>query len=377
MAGSKEILKETPVDHSANKEFANPKSKGAIFIDLFFNFVLVLSICFIGYMVYEQDKAVGVLFDQQNALNGQRNEAGERINQLQTLVRNLETSLTQTRQESSNFIQEQAAAISRLENELVSTRLRITTNNPGASQEWLLAEAASLLRLAQQHLVVNQSIRTAQALFIAADDVLKQIDDPAIFSVREILAGELASIRAISEVDVQEIYLNLGAVAEQALTLQMDNDLATQIESGDRVNFSDNNVEQDDSGMLSAFFNKIRQTLDDYFVVRRRDVPIQPLMTPGQEAALAQTIQLQIEQGRTALLKGEQEVYASSLGKASQNIDRFLVGDEAVKEALLTTLGDLSRRRVVSEAPPLNRSRAALEEILSIRTLPAQQAGQQ
>jgi uroporphyrin-III C-methyltransferase len=377
MAGSKEILKETPVDNSSNKESANPKSKGAIFIDLFFNFVLVLSICFIGYMVYEQDKAVGVLFDQQNALNGQRNEAGERINQLQTSVRNLETSLTQIRQESSNFIQEQAAAISRLENELVSTRLRITTNNPGASQEWLLAEAASLLRLAQQHLVLNQSIRTAQALFIAADDVLKQIDDPAIFSVREILAGELASIRAIAEVDVQEIYLSLGAVAEQALTLQMNNDLATQIESGDRVNFSDNTVEQEDSGMLSAFFNKIRQTLDDYFVVRRRDVPIQPLMTPGQEAALAQTIQLQIEQGRTALLKGEQEVYASSLGKASQNIDRFLVGDQAVKAALLTTLEDLGRRRVVSEAPPLNRSRAALEEILSTRTLPVQQAGQQ
>ena len=225
--------------------------------------------------------------------------------------------------------------------------------------------------------MVNQSIRTAQALFIAADDVLKQIDDPAIFSVREILAGELASIRAIPEVDVQEIYLSLGAVAEQALTLQMNNDLATQIENSERVNFSGNTVAQEDGGMLSAFFNRISQTLDDYFVVRRRDVPIQPLMTPGQEAALAQTIQLQIEQGRTALLKGEQEVYVSSLGKASQNIDSFLVGDEAVKAALLTTLEDLSRRRVVSEAPPLNRSRAALEQILSTRTLPAQQAGQQ
>jgi uroporphyrin-3 C-methyltransferase len=377
MAGSKETLKETPIDNSASKESENPKSKGTIFIDLFFNLIIVLSICFIGYMIYQQDVAVSALSEQQNTINGQRNEAGERINQLQTSVRNLETSLAQTRQESSNFIQEQAVAISRLENELVSTRLRITTNNPGASQEWLLAEAASLLRLAQQHLVVNQSIRTAQALFIAADDVLKQIDDPAIFSVREILAGELASIRAIPEVDVQEIYLSLGAVAEQTLTLQMNNDLATQIENGERVNFSGNTVEQEDSGMLSAFFNRISQTLDDYFVVRRRDVPIQPLMTPGQEAALAQTIQLQIEQGRTALLKSEQEVYVSSLGKASQNIDRFLVGDEAVKAALLTTLDDLSRRRVVSEAPPLNRSRAALEQILSTQTLPAQQAGQQ
>ena len=63
--------------------------------------------------------------------------------------------------------------------------------------------------------------------------------------------------------------------------------------------------------------------------------------------------------------------------RVSELQDRFLVGDETVKTALLTTLEDLSRRRVVSEAPPLNRSRAALEQILSTRTLPAQQAGQQ
>jgi uncharacterized protein HemX len=86
---------------------------------------------------------------------------------------------------------------------------------------------------------------------------------------------------------------------------------------------------------------------------------------------------VQIEQGRTALLKGEQEIYASSLGKASQNIEQFLVGDEAVKASLLSTLEDLRRRRVVTETPPLNRSRAALEQILSTPPLPQQQAGQQ
>ena len=372
----KETLKETPKENSAGNYSALPKNKATVFIDLLFNMLLVLSIFFIGYMVYEQDKAIDVLFDQQNAFNGKRNEAGELINQLQSSVLDLESSLVQTQQDSSNLIQEQAAAINRLENELVSTRLRITSNNSGASQEWLLAEATSLLRLAQQYLVVNQNIRTVQALFISADDVLSQIDDPPIFSVREILAGELASIRAIVEVDIQEIYLSLGAIAEQVLTLQMKNDLVAQIENGEQVNLSSNESVQEEVGMLASFLNRAGQTLDGYFVVRRRDMPIQPLMTLGQEAALAQTIQLQIEQGRTALLKGEQEVYASSLSKASQNIERFLAGDEAVKASLLSTLEDLGRRRVVTEAPPLNRSRAALEQILSNPSPPQQQAGQ-
>ncbi len=360
--------KQAPGEKPARAE----KSRAGSFINMFFYLVLVGSLGYTGYMVYEQDKAVNVLFEQYNGLVQARNGNTNLLNTLQesqgTLQQNqsaLQNSLASVRQEAAELVAAQAAEIQALQNELVSTRLRINESNPGASQEWLLAEAASLLRLARQHLVVTRNVRTAQALYIAADDVLKQIDDPAIFAVRETLAGELAAIRAVTEVDVSSMYLQLGAVADQVNSLAVTNDLATQIAQGESVSLA--TEEASGEGMISRFFTRVRNSLNNYFVVRRRDVPIQPLMTPGQEAALMQTIRLQIEQGRTALLKGEQAIYSASLEQARNNIEAYLAGDEGVRNSVLQTLDNLRARRIVTEVPPLNRSLQALDQILSTR----------
>lgn len=347
---------------------------GGIF-SLFLHIILLAAVGILGYLMYEQDKAVKVLFEQQNSLSSQRNSTGEQVSQLQASLQSLENQLqdqlAETQQASATLtrnliqesMQEQDANIERLQNELISTRLRINTNNPGASQQWLLAEAASLLRLAQQQMVVARNIRTAQALFIAADDVLKQIDDPAIFSVREILAGELAAIRGVSEAPVQDIYLQLGAIAQQMESLQVNNDLQQQVATGERVALF-NNESIEEPGLLSQFFSKLGNVVNRFLVVRRRDTPLDALMTPGQEAALMQTIRLQLEQGRTALLKGEQEIYSASLLQARKNIADYLSGEAALKNSILSSLDTLIERRIVTEVPPLIRTRSALDQII-------------
>ena len=87
-------------------------------------------------------------------------------------------------------------------------------------------------------------------------------------------------------------------------------------------------------------------------------------MTPGQEAALLQTVRLQIEQGRTALLKQEQEIYSGSLAQARSTINQYLDGESALKASILSTLDELVSRRIVTESPSLIRTRRALELIL-------------
>ena len=377
------IANEKVADKGAMKDKKNSSSSSvrstvSDIFKLLFYFILLAGIAGMGYQVYEQDRAVRVLFEQQNNFNTQRNDAGAEITRLQSTVQtltnamaDLENRIVVARQQTSAQIQtqveelaeQQKAEIDRLQNELVSTRLRISSSNPGASQQWLLAEASSLLRLAQQQLILARSVRTAQALFIAADDVLKQIDDPAIFSVREILAGELAAIRAVPEVDSQDIYLQLGAVSNQLAGLQVSNDLAKQLGDGARVTIF-NESENAESGVLSGIFTSMKNLLNRFLVVRRRDEPIQALMTPGQEAALLQTVCLQIEQGRTALLKQEQEIYSGSLAQARSTINQYLDGESALKARILSTLDELVSRRIVTESPSLVRTRRALEQIL-------------
>ena len=364
-------------------------SKAGGIFSLFLNIILLAAIVVLAYFMYEQDKAVKVLFEQQNSLSSQRNTTGAQVSQLQSSLQSLESQLqnqlAETQQASASLtrdliqqsMQGQDADIERLQNELISTRLRINSNNPGASQQWLLAEAASLLRLAQQQMVVARNIRTAQALFIAADDVLKQIDDPAIFSVREVLAGELAAIRGVSEAPIQDIYLQLGAISEQLESLQVNNDLEQQVAEGERVALF-NNERIEEPGLLSQFFSSLGSVVNRFLVVRRRDTPLGALMTPGQEAALLQTVRLQLEQGRIALLKGEQEIYSASLLQARNNIADYLSGEASLKTSILSSLDTLIQLRIVTEVPPLIRTRSALDQIIlagelvSERTQPLQ-----
>ena len=364
-------------------------SKAGGIFSLFLNIILLAAIGVLAYFMYEQDKAVKVLFEQQNSLSSQRNNTGAQVSQLQSSLQSLESQLqnqlAETQQASASLtrdliqqsMQGQDADIERLQNELISTRLRINSNNPGASQQWLLAEAASLLRLAQQQMVVARNIRTAQALFIAADDVLKQIDDPAIFSVREVLAGELAAIRGVSEAPIQDIYLQLGAISEQLESLQVNNDLEQQVAEGERVALF-NNERIEEPGLLSQFFSSLGSVVNRFLVVRRRDTPLGALMTPGQEAALLQTVRLQLEQGRIALLKGEQEIYSASLLQARNNIADYLSGEASLKTSILSSLDTLIQLRIVTEVPPLIRTRSALDQIIlagemvSERTQPLQ-----
>ena len=342
----------------------NGRNKIAVAVDMFFNLILLGSIVFIGYMLYEQDKAMNILFGQQNEFAGQRSNNDARFAAQQTALEDLQATIAGARLEAAELVAVQAAEIERLNNELASMRLRINSSSAGASQAFLLAEAASMLRLARQHLVLARDIRTTQALYIAADDVLRRIEDPAIYAVREMLAGELASIRAVAEVDVSSMYLQLGAVAEQVSSLRVTNDLEAQIAAGEQVPLSADET-RGEGNWLGRFFSRIRNTFSNYFVVRRRDVPIQPLMTPGQESALMQTIRLQIEQGRTALLRGEQEIYTASLAQARDNIAAYLAGPGNTRDSILAALDNLRTRRIVTEVPPLNRALPALEQLLS------------
>ena len=115
------------------KKPAAGKGRAATIVDVLYNLILLGSIGFIGYLVYEQDKAVGALFDQQNAFAGQRNEAfsnyDARISELQSTIGELLSAVTAARQEAADLVADQAAEIGRLQNELVSTRLRISTSS--------------------------------------------------------------------------------------------------------------------------------------------------------------------------------------------------------------------------------------------------------
>ncbi len=88
-------------------------------------------------------------------------------------------------------------------------------------RDWLHAEAAYLLRLANQRLQLEGDVDGAAALLRTADARLVDADNPALTSVRREIASELAALDAVPRVDRTGIYLALNAQQERISGLRL------------------------------------------------------------------------------------------------------------------------------------------------------------
>jgi len=253
----------------------------------------------------------------------------------------------------TRLIKAREAAVSQLQDEL--GRFSASDRN-----SWLLAEAAHLLRLANQRLVMARDPAASLALLQGADDVLREIDDPTLHDVRAAIAANMAALRAVPKVDVEGLYLRLSALIEQAGQLVIF-DMPRQ---PDRARPA---PAEEWRGRLHQGYEAALARLSEYLVIRRRDVPMQALMDPQWEGLVRQNLRMLLEQAQVALLSGNQALYAASLERAQHWVGQFLQSDTAAATALSAELTQMAGQTVVQTLPDISRSLRAMEAAMNQR----------
>jgi uroporphyrin-3 C-methyltransferase len=312
-----------------------------------------------------------------SVLELQRREAGlvERVAELEGIARQKDSNLAQV---ADNWQAQLKAGLGKLQDELVGEAARQAQALQGVEtllaeqraelarfsaadrESWLLAEAEYLLRLANQRLIMAGDTVAAQALLSSADDILRELDDVGLHDVRGAVAADLAAVRAVPRVDVEGIYLRLGALVEQA-----DNLVIFQMpEQEARLRAE---PAQNWQGRLQQGYEHALAKLSDYIIIRRRDVPMQALMDPQWEGLVRQNMRMLLEQAQVALLSGNQDLYRASLERAQHWVAEFFESDEAAARAMareITQLGDLN---VAVALPDISRSLRALDAAIEQR----------
>jgi uroporphyrin-3 C-methyltransferase len=105
----------------------------------------------------------------------------------------------------------QRAQLDNLNRELAFLRTQMNDGGAAAGSMLRFSEVGALLNLAQERLLSAQDTRGAIGLMQNADAVLRRINDPAVFTVREALAQDLAALQAVDVIDVNGLYARLGA----------------------------------------------------------------------------------------------------------------------------------------------------------------------
>jgi uroporphyrin-III C-methyltransferase len=278
--------------------------------------------------------------------------------------KNLEQRLQAGLQEQIKPLQARAsgqdAQLQQLEAALIVQRDEIARFGATDRQDWLLAEAEYLLRLANQRLIMAGDVVAAKALLNSADSILLELQDVGLHSARAAVAADLAALRAVPQVDVEGTYLQLAALIGQVEQLAI-------FELPDAIAVVEAAPEDDWQTRLQRGYEEALHKLSDYIVIRRRDVPYEALMEPAWEGLVRQNLRMLLEQAQVALLSGNQVLFQESLERAGHWVQQFFEVDESGARALAEDMARLQDKTVAVELPDISNSLHELDRALERR----------
>jgi uncharacterized protein HemX len=253
--------------------------------------------------------------------------------------------------------------LSQLQGEQQALSQRLESVLGASRQDWRVAEAEHLLRLASLRLSALQDINSAKALVQAADEIFYEQDDPAAFAAREQLAQSLVALRSTLNPDRTGLFMQLGALREQVIQL---NALAPNFsgEGGvlrELANEGDGVVEQ-------QWWQRGLQVLSEYFRIDfSADNNIRPLLAGQDLSRVRLALSLALEQAQWAALHGQTGVYQQALQQAREVLDAHFDVDNPNSRALRARIDELAEQPIAVTPPDLTPALNAVQAYMQAK----------
>ena len=220
----------------------------------------------------------------------------------------------------------------------------------GASrEEWRLAEAEHLLRMAMLQLSAMQDVKSAEMLVAEADLILQKQDDPSAYAARQKLLEGLEALRSLPQLDRTGLFLQLGALRGQSSQLSA---LAPEFVNGE-------------AGPEDLGQSRWQRWLDELTRYVRVDfdasADVKPLLAGQTLGQVRLALSLAIEQAQWAVLNGNAEVYRQALQQASALISDHFSEDNGQARGLRERIDALAQREVEVQLPDLSSALKALQ----------------
>ncbi|MBV1787883.1 uroporphyrinogen-III C-methyltransferase [Marinobacterium sp. D7] len=320
-----------------------------------------------GWQLKQESSSAQASLNQQveTALANARAEVADRVGGVSQQLGSLQA---QAQAEKQN--------IDQLQQRLTDAIKQVNATRDTSREDWLLAEAEYLLRLANQRVLMEQTANGALTLLKATDNILRESDDVALYNVRQALAEDIAALEAVPVLDTEGTYLKLAAINRQVDDLRVTpvtdkRKLPSMLEE-----ITPEAVEQSWTEGAAAAWNKAVDKFEKLVVIQHRDEPVEPLMSPEQTYYLQQNLHLMLEQAQLALLQRKQQAFDASLDKAENWISTYFDQKDATSQALLRALEEMSALNIAPELPDISGSLKALKEHLREMARLKQEAGQ-
>jgi len=258
---------------------------------------------------------------------------------------------------SDNFAtQQRALKQMQSAHQAFSTRFESAFGN--TRQDWRLAEAEHLLRMAILRLSAMQDLKSALHLVEAADQILFEQDDIAAYPARDAIAQALADIQAMPKLDRAGLFMRLGALQRQVSQLD-------QLMPG--FELSENTLE---TVTDSAFWRQWTDQLSSYVRLDFNSPDdIQPLLSSQEITHIRLAISLALEQAQWGALNGQQQTYDQAIQQGLDLLKYYFSSDNHTAQTLTSLLKELVDQPVSQTMPDIKPALLTLQAYIQDRTL--------
>lgn len=332
-----------------------------------------------GYWVYLQQQA-----SEQSAqdLTAQLSDVKAQVQQtlaqsksevtgeLTQFKQGVNTELKAIEREATGDLRKLASQIKEHEARLNGQQERLAGLTTTSREDWLLAEAEYLLKLANQRVLLERTPQNVVALLSRADQIIERVSaglgDRELFAIRKLLAEETTALKMVEPVDTQGIYLKLGALANtvnnlsalpaqqerfshQAAKQEPEEAPLVQV-SSTQTQVSETFIEEFKREM-GSFFGFIRNAFSWY----SEDELAAPIVSQQRLQLMQLNTRLLIEQAQISLLKEDPVSYQESL-KAASTLAAQYYFESPARTALADELNRLAQKNIAPELPDISKS---------------------
>lgn len=288
----------------------------------------------------------------------------QQIDQLQQKMQQQEQQLQSSLQQAESKQNKQLANVASrqdsLDEHIEGVSRKVLDLDSKRPNDWMLAEAEYLVRMAGRKLWLEQDAVAAAMMLANADERLAALNDPSLTPIRSALADDIASIKSVKKVDREGLVIKLNSINDQVDKLQLDGVIMARAEEPDFT------VSDSVSDWKSNLKKSWASFSDDFVTVRRRDGNVEALLSPQQHWYLSENLKGKLLQAQLAVYREQQEIYDSSLAQSKQWLQDYFA-DDSVRQFMLEQLDTLSGQQIKVDYPEQFAAQESLKQLLDDR----------
>lgn len=245
---------------------------------------------------------------------------------------------------------------------IASLQLAVADVKGRRPNDWLLAEADYLVKLAGRKLFLEHDVVSATRLMESADQRIAALNDPSLVSLRQTMANDITKLRSVPLIDRDGLVLRLTSLQQTVDTLPLAN--AILPDAPEEVK---KEVSQDLYDWQDNLKTSLKNFSENFITFRTRDGNVIPLLSPEQHFYLRENIKSKLETAIRSVYKEQGEVYQLSLSTAEQWSKSFFDNnDNAVKE-FGKSLAALSQQNIQVNYPVKLETQSQLSDFINER----------